>query len=101
MHTKKKSIIHFLSVRASYKSPFLDRFKKLITIADLKKIANKKEFAAVKLHWGEPGNTAYIRPIFVREIISYLQAIGTIPFLTDTNTLYRGRRSTAPDNICA
>lgn len=60
--------------------------------AGLTQVVTENELVAVKLHFGERGNTAYIRPIFIRRIVDELKAVGGRPFLTDTNTLYVGSR---------
>jgi hypothetical protein len=44
------------------------------------------------MHFGEKGNTAFIRPVFVRRVIERIRETGAEPFLTDTNTLYVGTR---------
>ncbi len=49
----------------------------------------------MKIHFGESGNTAHIRPQLVRKIIDALKGLGAKPFLTDTNTLYVGSRTEA------
>lgn len=54
-----------------------------------------KDLVAVKIHFGEAGNTAHIRPQFVRRVIDGLRKIEAKPFLTDTNTLYVGSRAEA------
>jgi uncharacterized Fe-S center protein len=54
-----------------------------------------KDLVAVKLHFGEAGNTAYIRPQYVRRVVDRLKALQARPFLTDTNTLYVGSRTEA------
>jgi uncharacterized Fe-S center protein len=53
----------------------------------------------VKLHFGEKGNTAFLRPIFVRKVVEEIAAAGGKPFLTDTNTLYVGGRCNAVDHL--
>lgn len=58
-----------------------------------------RDLIAVKIHFGEAGNTAHIRPQFVRKIIDSLKSIGVRPFLTDTNTLYVGSRTEAWSHI--
>jgi uncharacterized protein len=58
-------------------------------------VFNRKDLVAVKLHFGESGNTAHIRPQFVRKIIDALKELSVKPFLTDTNTLYVGSRTEA------
>lgn len=57
----------------------------------------KDSIVAVKVHFGEPGNTTYIRPVFIRRIVENIKKVGGKPFLTDTNTLYRGGRTNAVD----
>lgn len=54
-----------------------------------------KDLVAIKIHFGEAGNTAHIRPQFVRKVVESLKSIGVRPFLTDTNTLYVGSRTEA------
>jgi len=49
---------------------------------------------AVKLHMGELGNTAYLRPIFAARIISLVKSAGGWPFATDTTVNYPGGRGT-------
>ncbi len=58
-----------------------------------------KDLIAVKVHFGEAGNTASIRPQLVRPVINRLHALETKPFLTDTNTLYVGSRTEAYSHL--
>ncbi|MFH1114124.1 MAG: DUF362 domain-containing protein [Pseudomonadota bacterium] len=60
---------------------------------------HRDDLIAVKLHFGESGNTSYIRPQFVRRIIDRLKELETKPFLTDTNTLYVGSRAEARSHL--
>ncbi len=48
---------------------------------------------AVKMHFGESVDTGHVRPHLIRRVVSWLTKRGTRPFVTDTNTLYRGTRS--------
>ena len=57
------------------------------------------KFAAIKIHFGEPGNLAYIRPNYAARMASLLRELGAKPFLTDCNTLYSGGRSNAVDHL--
>jgi hypothetical protein len=54
---------------------------------------------ALKMHFGELGNTAFVRPIFIRDIVENVCQLGGRPFLTDTNTLYRGQRGEAVSHL--
>ena len=58
-------------------------------------------FAALKLHFGEPGNLTYLRPNYARVVASYVRELGGMPFVTDCNTLYIGRRKNALDHLDA
>jgi uncharacterized Fe-S center protein len=66
---------------------------------DLKQIVPSRGLVAIKLHFGEKGNTAYIRPTFVRQIVDRVRALGAFPFLTDANTLYAGTRGDSVSHL--
>jgi uncharacterized Fe-S center protein len=53
------------------------------------------DLTAVKIHFGEKGGHAYIRPPFLRRIVDCVKALGGRPFLTDSCTLYPGERKEA------
>ena len=63
------------------------------------KSSAKKGLTAVKLHFGERGNTAFIRPVLVRPVVDAVLEAGARPFLTDSGTLYPGSRSNAVDHL--
>ncbi|MFW6118377.1 MAG: DUF362 domain-containing protein [Chloroflexota bacterium] len=50
---------------------------------------------AVKVHMGEYGGSAYLRPPIVRRVCDLIKEAGGKPFVTDTTTLYPFRRFTA------
>lgn len=50
---------------------------------------------AVKVHMGEYGGSAYLRPPIVRRVCDLIKEAGAKPFVTDTTTLYPLRRFTA------
>ena len=54
---------------------------------------------AIKLHFGEKGNTAFIRPNFIRAIVDRVRSLGGHPFLTDANTLYAGTRADSVSHL--
>jgi hypothetical protein len=53
------------------------------------------------MHFGESAVTGHVRPRFVRRIVGWLQKQGASPFLTDTNTLYRGSRADTVSHLRA
>ncbi|MGD2186804.1 MAG: 4Fe-4S binding protein [Desulfobacterales bacterium] len=95
------SNVYFIDMRAKYKENFVDKLGKLLESAGLDHAVKKRGLTAVKLHFGEIGNTAYIRPVFIRKAVECTRKAGGVPFLTDANTLYAGNRSDAPQHLVA
>ncbi|MDO9528531.1 MAG: DUF362 domain-containing protein [Syntrophales bacterium] len=59
----------------------------------------KGDSVAIKLHWGEKGNTSYLHPRYAREIVEWLKEHETIPLIFDTTALYSGGRRTGKDSL--
>ncbi len=93
------SEVFFMDLSATSRENLPDKLARLIQKAGIKKILAPKDLTAVKIHFGEQGNTAFIRPVFVRKIIETIRKTGAMPFLTDANTLYVGTRSNAVSHI--
>ncbi len=91
--------VFFMDLRATSKENLPQKLSRLIEKAGIKNILEKKDMTAVKIHFGEQGNTAYIRPVFIRKIIQTIKQSHGIPFLTDANTLYVGTRSNSISHI--
>jgi hypothetical protein len=53
----------------------------------------------VKLHFGEEGTDAFVRPDHLRLICDDIAKKGAVPFLSDANTLYRGKRLNSKDHL--
>ncbi len=94
-----KSTVYFIDLRATYKENFIGKIGRLLDTAGLSDVIDKRDLVAVKLHFGELGNTAFIRPVFLRKIVEMVKSVGGDPFLTDCNTLYAGTRSDAPHHL--
>ena len=60
------------------------------------------KFVAIKMHFGELGNIAYLRPNYAKAVADVVKEAGGRPFLTDCNTLYPGSRKNALEHLeCA
>jgi hypothetical protein len=94
-----QSIVHFIDLRASFKENFLAKMERLLKTTDLSSAIKARDLVAVKLHFGELGNTAFIRPVFLQRVVKSIRDAGGVPFLTDANTLYAGTRSDAPNHL--
>ena len=75
------------------------KIDRLFTRSGIKKQIKDDDIVAIKLHFGELGNTRYIHPIFVRKIVELVKEAGGRPFLTDTTTLYKHARHTLFDYL--
>ena len=88
-----KSNVFFANLKVGSGKTLFDKLDTLLDRTDLKGKIREKDFVAIKLHFGERGNTAFVRPIFLRKIVDRVKQCQGKPFLTDTNTLYTGARS--------
>jgi uncharacterized Fe-S center protein len=77
----------------------LTQAEKLFDAAGFGKIIRPGDPVALKIHFGEPGNTAYLKPERVQGILEKITALGGKPFFTDCNTLYRGPRDNAKAHL--
>jgi uncharacterized Fe-S center protein len=82
-------------MRCTVGESLLVKLDRLIVKAGIGEIDFKQKYAAVKIHFGEPGNLAFLRPNFAKVVADRIKALGGMPFLTDCNTLYVGRRNNA------
>jgi uncharacterized protein len=96
-----KSIVYFTDLRTNASINLLKKLENLVKKAGIDIIEFDKKITAIKIHFGEPGNLAYLRPNFAAVLVRYLKSLGAKPFLTDANTLYFGRRANAIDHIKA
>lgn len=91
----EKSKVFFTNLHTTPSSNLLDKMERLIKRAGIETIDFKDQFVAIKIHFGEPGNLAYLRPNYAARLANLLRSWGAKPFLTDCNTLYSGRRANA------
>ncbi|MCL2670963.1 MAG: DUF362 domain-containing protein [Clostridiales bacterium] len=97
-----KSKVYFTNMRTGARDNLPHKLKRLMEKAGLGSVDFNKKFVAIKVHFGEPGNLAYLRPQYARVVVDFVKARGGIPFLTDASTLYVGRRKHALEHIeCA
>jgi uncharacterized Fe-S center protein len=94
-----KSNVFFADLKVSSGKTLFDKLDTLLDHTHLKEKVREKDLVAIKLHFGERGNTAFVRPIFLRKIVDRVKQCRGKPFLTDTNTLYTGARSEAVSHL--
>ena len=67
------------------------KLQKLCRAAGIGNIDMDGKYVAIKMHFGELGNLAFLRPNWAKAVADYVKAHGGKPFLTDCNTLYVGK----------
>ena len=92
MNTSK---VYFTDMRVKVGESLLKKMERLLGKAGIREIDFKQKYVAIKIHFGEPGNLSFLRPNFARTVADYIKKLGGMPFLTDCNTLYAGRRNNA------
>ncbi len=95
----ERAKVYFADLRASARENLLAKIARLLDSVDLKSIISPHSLVAVKLHFGEKGNTAFIRPNFIRAMTDRIRDLGGVPFLTDANTLYVGTRGDSVSHV--
>ncbi len=96
-----KSKVYFTDMRCRVGTSLLEKLEKLIKKAGINNIDMNSKYVAIKIHFGEPGNLSFLRPNFSKVVADTVKSFGGVPFLTDCNTLYVGRRKDALEHITA
>lgn len=91
--------VFFTNLRTNTSANLLQKMENLAVKAGFNDIDFANKFTAIKIHFGEPGNLAFIRPNYAAQLVEMIKAKGGKPFLTDANTLYSGNRSNAVDHL--
>lgn len=98
----RASDVYFVPMRTQRKKSMIDRVGTALSRAGLSRAIDPGDKVAIKVHFGEAGNTGFVSPIYVREVVRLIKELGGKPFLTDANTLYSGMRDNAIDHLtCA
>ena len=95
----EKSKVYFANFRASVHENIQKKLVRLMKTAGMDTIDFERKYVAIKIHFGEPGNLAYLRPNYAKTVADYVKELGGKPFLTDANTLYVGGRKNALDHL--
>ena len=93
------SKVYWADLRADYRENLPQKLTRLMKTAGMGQIDFEDKFASIKLHFGEPGNLAFLRPNWARTVADFVKERGGKPFLTDCNTLYVGGRKNALDHM--
>ena len=101
-NNENASKVYFTSFRCRPDEGPADKLKRLIKKAGIGDIDFNGKFTAIKIHFGELGNMSYLRPNYAKAVADTVKELGGIPFITDCNTLYPGKRKNAIEHMyCA
>ena len=93
------AIVFATDLSANWKKSVPAKVSDLFDRLSPQEVFERRDLVAVKIHFGEAGSTAHIRPQFVRRVLDRLNNLQLQPFLTDTNTLYVGSRTEARTHL--
>lgn len=96
----KKSRVHFVSVDDSdAKEAVKTKFARLLDGSDVFDFVRPADKVAVKVHFGEEENTGFVKPEYIKLACERILKKHAEPVVTDTNTLYKGRRSFTAEHL--
>ncbi|MCI2055631.1 MAG: DUF362 domain-containing protein [Oscillibacter sp.] len=96
----EKAKVYFADFRSlTFHENQQQKLTRLLKAAGMDTIDFSGKFVAIKMHFGEPGNLAFLRPNWAKTVADFVKEQGGKPFLTDCNTLYVGGRKNALDHL--
>lgn len=94
------SEVYFSNLRSrGQKDNKNSKIKQLFDGAKFGDLIQEEDLTAIKLHFGERGNDAFLKPVLVNAVVEKTLNSNGKPFLTDTNTLYFGSRHNATQHL--
>ena len=95
----EKAKVYFTDMRTTFEENLPQKLTRLLKTAGIGQIDFRGKFVAIKIHFGELGNLAFLRPNYAKVVADLVKQLGGRPFLTDCNTLYVGHRKNALDHL--
>ena len=96
------SDVFFTDARVQPRDSVAGKLKRLLKVAGLDKEDLSGKYVAIKVHFGQNGNSSYLKPLYARAIAEMVKEAGGIPFVTDCCTLYPGMRGNGVGHtLCA
>lgn len=93
------SIVHFVPVQESDALSLVQsKLRRLLDQSNILDFVSQNDRVIMKMHFGEEGNMGFVRPSYVRVLADMIATKGATTILSDTNTLYRGRRVKSADH---
>ncbi len=94
------SIVYFVPASKTDSQEILgEKTKKIFLELDMENKIQRDSFVALKIHFGEMGNTGHIKPSWLLPMINLIKNKTPRVYITDTNTLYVGNRSNSVEHL--
>ena len=87
----EKAKVYFTDFRCKVGTNNVMKLQKLCKKAGIANIDFEGKFVAIKMHFGELGCLASLRPQYVKGVADLVKELGGKPFLTDCNTTLSGQ----------
>ena len=98
----EKSKVYFIDLRTKPGDSLITKLQRLCVVGGFNDLDLDGKFVAIKMHFGELGNLAFLRPNYAKAIVDLVKQKNGKPYLTDCNTLYPGSRKNALEHLdCA
>lgn len=95
-----KSRVFFIPVSETDQTGVVEeKIRRLLTQSRVLDCVSQGDTAAVKIHFGEEGNTGFVKPVYARAVCEAVSGRGGRPRLAETNTLYKGRRTDSGEHL--
>lgn len=94
-----KSKVYFIDFKTSFQRNIFDKLYTAVEKSHFYDFIEEYDKVAIKMHFGEYGNFSAINPRYVRFFVDRVKEVGGMPFITDTNTLYAGKRGNSVDHL--
>ena len=90
------SNVYYTDFRCPVGTSLLEKLRRLCLAAGIRQLDMEGKFVAIKMHFGELGNLAFLRPNYAKVVADLCKEQGGMPFLTDCNTPVPGQPQKCP-----
>lgn len=96
----KRSKVYFVTLsEADESATIAKKLRNLLSESRILDFLARGQRVAVKMHFGEEGNTGFVKPEYVRIVCDAISEKGAKAFLSETNTLYKGKRTNSQEHL--
>ena len=74
------SKVYYTSFKTSGSENLLQKLRRLCITAGMKNIDFEDKYAAIKIHFGELGNLAFLRPNYAKVVVDLVKECGSISY---------------------